>query len=77
MNRDEGLTVLAVMHDINLAAAFFDRVILIRDGRVYVDGPKGGALTPESVAAVFDWPVKTMTDGERRIIVPERRRSDV
>ncbi|UCE26470.1 MAG: ABC transporter ATP-binding protein [Candidatus Coatesbacteria bacterium] len=76
LNREEGLTVLAVLHDINLAAAFFDRVILIRDGRVYVDGPKDGVLTPENVAAVFDWPVKTITNGERRVIFPERRRSD-
>lgn len=77
LNRDEGLTVLAVLHDINLAATFFDRIILIREGRVYVDGPKDGALTPDNVAAVFDWPVKTITEGKRRVIVPERRRSDV
>lgn len=72
LNRDDGLTVLAVLHDINLAAAFFDRVVLMRDGRVYFDGPKNEALTPENVAAVFDWPVKAITEGERRIIIPER-----
>jgi iron complex transport system ATP-binding protein len=72
LNRDDGLTVLAVLHDINLAATFFDRIILIRDGRVYFDGPKDEALTPENVAAVFDWPVKAIIEGERRIIVPER-----
>jgi iron complex transport system ATP-binding protein len=76
LNRDEGLTVLAVLHDINLAAAFFDRIVLIKEGNTYVDGSQAEAFTPENVSSAFDWPVKTMTEGERRIIIPERRRSD-
>jgi iron complex transport system ATP-binding protein len=76
LNRNERLTVLAVLHDINLAAAFFDRIVLIKEGRIYVDGPQAEAFTPENVSGAFDWPVKTITEGERRIIIPERRRSD-
>jgi len=76
LNREEGLTVLAALHDINLAAAFFGRIILIREGRIYIDGAREKAFTPENVASVFDWPVKTVSEGGRTIIVPERRTRD-
>jgi iron complex transport system ATP-binding protein len=52
--RDQrGLTVLAVLHDLNLAAAFAPRVAVLDQGRVVVDGPPGEVLTPDLVRRVF------------------------
>ncbi len=51
--RREGRTVVAVMHDLNLAAAFCDRVIFLRRGRLHAEGPTGQALTTESLREVF------------------------
>ena len=52
--RDQrGLTVLAVLHDLNLAAAFAPRVAVLDDGRVVADGPPGEVLTPDLVRRVF------------------------
>ncbi len=52
--RDQhGLTVLAVLHDLNLAAAFAPRVAILDAGRVVVDGPPAEVLSPDLVRRVF------------------------
>jgi ABC-type cobalamin/Fe3+-siderophores transport system ATPase subunit len=49
----QGLLVVAVTHDLNLAATFADRVIALRHGLVLADGPPDDALGPERLAEVF------------------------
>lgn len=52
--RDQrGLTVLAVLHDLNLAAAFAPRVAILDEGRVVADGPPAEVLSPDLVRRVF------------------------
>lgn len=48
-----GLTVLAVLHDLNLAAAFAPRVAVLDGGMVVADGPPTEVLSPELVGKVF------------------------
>ena len=47
------LTVLAVLHDLNLAAAFAPRVAVLDEGRVVADGSPAEVLSPELVRRVF------------------------
>ena len=49
----DGVTVVAVMHDINLAAHFFDRLLLLNQGRLVADGRPGEVLTPDRIRAVY------------------------
>jgi ABC-type cobalamin/Fe3+-siderophores transport system ATPase subunit len=48
-----GLTVVAVLHDLNLAAAFAPRAVVLHDGRVAADGFPDDVLTPALVERVF------------------------
>jgi len=48
-----GVTVLAALHDLNLAAAYCDHVIVLRQGRVYAAGPTETVLTPELIRDVY------------------------
>ncbi|MBI5084211.1 MAG: ABC transporter ATP-binding protein [Acidobacteria bacterium] len=48
-----GLLVIAVTHDLNLAAAYSDRVVALRKGVVMADAPPGEALTVERMREVF------------------------
>ena len=48
-----GMQVVAVMHDLNLAAFFCDHLIFLKDGRVLRQGPTEEVLTPETIAAVY------------------------
>jgi iron complex transport system ATP-binding protein len=51
--RRERKAVLAVMHDLNLAAATCDRLVALSDGRVVAAGPPSEVLTPTLVREVF------------------------
>ena len=48
-----GNAVLAITHDLTLAARFADRVIVMEHGRLVADGPPSEALARERIAAVF------------------------
>jgi iron complex transport system ATP-binding protein len=48
-----GMMVVSVTHDLNLAAMFCDRLILLRAGRVVADGAPSAVLAPETIAGVF------------------------
>jgi iron complex transport system ATP-binding protein len=51
--RGLGVTVLAALHDLNLAAAYCDRIHVLCDGGVVAHGTPDEVLTPELIAAVF------------------------
>jgi iron complex transport system ATP-binding protein len=72
--RDErGLTVLAVLHDLNLAAAFAPRVAVLEGGRVVADGTPARVLTPDLVGRVFGVAVEEArtADGRRHLALRE------
>jgi iron complex transport system ATP-binding protein len=50
---DDGLTVLAVLHDLPLAAHFFPRLVLLDGGRVVTDGAAADVLSPERIREVY------------------------
>ena len=53
LNQRDGTTVVAVLHDLALAAHFFDRVVVMSDGRVVGDGAPAVTLTADRIRAVF------------------------
>jgi iron complex transport system ATP-binding protein len=48
------LTVVAVLHDVNLAALFCHRLIFLKDGQVAADGPLREVLTAEILQSVYE-----------------------
>ena len=52
LNAERGLTILAALHDLNLAARYFSRLILLNK-RVVADGPPSRALEQELLGAVY------------------------
>ena len=48
-----GVTVLAALHDLGLAAASSDHLIVLRHGRVILAGPTAQILTPELILDVY------------------------
>ncbi|WP_171051704.1 heme ABC transporter ATP-binding protein [Alteribacter natronophilus] len=62
--REEGLTVIAVLHDINLAAMYCDRILLLKEGRIHGEGEPCRMLTPERLSEVYDVPAATVPHPE-------------
>jgi iron complex transport system ATP-binding protein len=53
MSRNQGLLVLAVLHDLNLAAGYCDRILLLHRGRLEAEGPPQQVITAERLAHVY------------------------
>lgn len=53
----DGAGVVAVLHDLGLAAAFADRVAVMQAGRIVADGPPRAIFTPERLSQVYGLPV--------------------
>ena len=53
LNDRDGLTILAVLHDLALAAHYFPRALLLDGGRLVADGPPAQVLAPERVRTTF------------------------
>ncbi len=53
LNRERHLTIVAALHDLNLAALFFRRLLVLRDGKVYRDGPPRDVLTEKTIEEVY------------------------
>lgn len=51
--REEGLTVVSVMHDLNLASLYCDRLLVLNGGRIAGQGAPGDILVPETLEGVF------------------------
>ena len=82
---DNDKTVLAAIHDLNLAARYCDELAVLANGSILDRGPPERVLTPETIQAAFDvegtvamdpvtWTpvVTTVEDHEKDITVPER-----
>ncbi|NDV21726.1 ABC transporter ATP-binding protein [Desulfovibrio sp. JC022] len=53
MNR-HGATIVCVIHDLNLAALYFDRLVFLSQGRVMLDGSPADVITEENISNVYE-----------------------
>lgn len=53
LNHHSQVTVLAVLHDLNLAAQFSDYVLLMHRGKIFASGAPGDVLTAENIQQVY------------------------
>lgn len=50
---EHGISVVAALHDLNLAAAYFDRLALLNAGRIAALGPPDEVLTTENIRSTY------------------------
>jgi iron complex transport system ATP-binding protein len=69
-----GGTAVVVLHDLNLAAAYADRIVLLAGGCILADGPSAAVLTPKLIAAAYDHPVEVLCHPRQRwrVVVADR-----
>ncbi|MFZ5737737.1 MAG: heme ABC transporter ATP-binding protein [Pseudomonadota bacterium] len=67
-----GTTVIAILHDLNLAARFADRVVVLHGGRIAADGTPAAVMRHELIAEVFDVALTVNTDvAGQPFVLPE------
>ena len=60
-------TVIAAVHDLNIAAMYCDRLYAVKDGRIIGQGAPKTLLTPEFIREVYEVDAQIITDGDGRL----------
>jgi phosphonate transport system ATP-binding protein len=63
VNREDGITVLCNLHNVQIARDFCDRIIAMQDGRVVFDGMPSD-LTPDRVRAIYGMQLDDVDDAD-------------
>lgn len=53
-----GLTVVAVMHDLNLSALYCERLVFMKAGAIFAEGTTAEVFTKEIIEGVYETPVE-------------------
>lgn len=77
LNREQGHTLVAVLHDLNQACRYADHLVVMRAGQIVAQGAPQAIVTPELIEQVFDLPCLVMPDpvAGTPMIVPLGRRN--
>lgn len=73
--REKGRTLLVVLHELNMAAAYADRIVMMRQGRIVQEGAPLDTVSGENLNHVFDLDAQVIADPEtgRPVCIPRTR----
>jgi iron complex transport system ATP-binding protein len=66
-----GATVVAIMHDLSLAARFADMIVLLNQGKIEAFGPPEAVLTEARLGAIFGIRARVLRQAGRLVVVAE------
>ncbi|NLB75881.1 MAG: ABC transporter ATP-binding protein [Crenarchaeota archaeon] len=67
---NERLSAAIAIHDLNLAARFCDRIVMMRDGKIFAAGTPSDVLTAGNIRSVYGVKVKISYDRNGLYIIP-------
>ena len=67
----DNISSVIALHDLSLAARYSDKIIILKDGKIFAAGGLE-VLTPENLEAVYEVEVSVAELGGRKVIIPER-----
>lgn len=70
LNRESGMTIVMVLHDLQQAAAFSDEVIALKAGQVVARGAPQRVITADFMRDVYEVEAKVRHDGPYPLIIP-------
>ena len=62
LSEKQGLTVVIILHDLNLASAYCDHIALMKDGKIFAKGPPAEVLTGEHIEEMYGTKVYIRND---------------
>ena len=72
LNEKENKTIIAILHDLNLSAAYCKEIVLMKQGHIYRSGRVEDVLTKEHLKAVYDmtFEIYEALDKKQRFYIP-------
>jgi len=71
--RSRGISVIMAIHDLNLAARYADRIIIMNNGKIFDAGDATKVLTPKNIKRVYDVSAEVVYIHNMPVIVPIKR----
>jgi iron complex transport system ATP-binding protein len=68
--KEKGLSAIMAIHDLSLAARFSDRIVLLKEGRIYTEGEPNKVLTKKNLKEVYGVEVDINYDSGIPHIIP-------
>lgn len=68
--KNRGISVIMAVHDLNLASRYADRVIMMKEGKIFAAGNPASVLTVENIKEVYGVRALVKNDGEKPYIIP-------
>lgn len=67
--RKRGITVIAAIHDLNIAAAYCDRIIALKHGKIVGEGVPGQLLTPNFIYMLYEVKAEILYNSQGRPVI--------
>jgi iron complex transport system ATP-binding protein len=67
LNRERGITIVIVSHDIQLMSSFLDRIIMMKNGSVIADGTPEEIINAGNIKTVYNCDAEIYRDNSKRI----------
>lgn len=71
INKEENKTIIAILHDLNLSAAYCNKILLMKKGKVFACGNSKDILTKENLKKVYDMEFDIHNLNNRMFFVPK------
>ena len=73
--KERGMTIIAVIHDLNLAARFADQIVVLKEGSIVAKGNPHEVITPNNLAEAFNILARVIDDpvGKTPLVIPIRQ----
>ena len=73
ISHQEQVLALVVMHDLNAAAAYCDRIVCLAEGEIAAMGEVADVYTDEILSTVYQWPIEVTSHNGHFLVSPARQ----
>ncbi len=71
LTRQQGISVVCVLHDLNLAMSFCEQIVLLKNGEVFAHGVPEAVLTKSNLETVYETKINIVRQNGGTFILPE------
>ena len=76
LNKTEGITIVLIIHDLNLALEFCDKLILLKDNGIFYDGVIENGLTRPFIESVFNVDSSIVEMDSKRLVMLSKKKEE-
>ncbi|MDF7676296.1 ATP-binding cassette domain-containing protein [Neisseriaceae bacterium ESL0693] len=69
LTQEQGLTTIVVVHDINMAAAYADHIVAMKDGHIAMQGRAEDIITAEHLHTIFDLDAEVIRHKDKPLVI--------